>query len=293
MKKLYFKENPQLIDEIIDELSEDENLKPFFLKHDISSSAIEEALSDLLVYKKEIKYCAPCKGLDNCQQDTLGMQPVLKYQGGKIRLEYVACSYLQAKENRLSSKKRINALYMPKMIFEATLKDFYMNSDVRKRLYQKIIGIANQYIKGEKVKGLYIHGRYQIGKTYSLAAIANHFSEQGYGVTIAYYPDLVRELKSAIKDGSLESRISDLKNIDILCLDDIGGEAFSPWIRDEVLGPILQYRLLDDKLTFFTSNVPLQDLTSYYIDSEQQQEKIKGYRIIERIKHLSETINMK
>ncbi len=293
MRKLNFKDNPQLIDEIIDGLSEDASLKPFFLEHDIDTTTIEDALADLLTYKKEIKYCQPCKGLHQCQQDTLGMKPVLQYQGGKIRLEYVACTYLQAKENRQISKRRINALHMPKMIFEATLKDYYMNSDVRKKIYQKIIGIANQYVKGEKVKGLYIHGRYQIGKTYTLAAIANHFSDQGYGVTIAYYPDLVRELKSAIKEGSLEDRIQALKNVDVLCLDDMGGEAYSAWIRDEVLGPILQYRLLDEKLTFFTSNVPLQDLTSYYVESEQQQEKIKGFRIIERIKHLSEVINMK
>ncbi len=293
MRKLNFKNNPDIIDEITDRLSEDADLKPFFIDNDIDTATIEAALSDLMVYKKEIGYCAPCKGLHQCKQDTLGMQPVLRYKRQRIILEYAPCPFLVARDKKQAHKKRINALYMPKMIFEARLSDFHMNTDVRKRIYQKIIGITNQYAKGERIKGLYLHGRYQIGKTYTLAAIANRFSELGYKVIIAYYPDLVRELKSAIKTGNLEERINELKTVDALCLDDIGGEAFSAWVRDEILGPILQYRLLDDKPTFFSSNVPIDELAKYFIDNNQQQEMIKGYRIIERIKELSEPINMK
>ncbi len=293
MKKLNFKENPNLIDEITESLAQDSELEAFFIKHDIGTQTIEESLSELLIYKKENARCVPCKGLDQCTQETRGMRPVLRYRREKITLEYKPCEYAIAHEKRRESKDRINALYLPKMIFEATLQDFHMDTEARKRLYQKIMGLSNQYAKGETIKGLYIHGRYQIGKTYTLAAIANRFSELGYEVLIAYYPDLVREIKSAISKGNLEERINALKTVDILCLDDIGGEAFSEWIRDEVLGPVLQYRLLDQKPTFFSSNVPTEELASNFISTDQQTEKIKGYRIIERIRALSETINMK
>ncbi len=293
MKPYQFKENPKLIDEITEELASDPELEAFFIAHDIDNATIEASLSELLIYKKEIVLCEPCKGLDMCKQETRGMQPVLKYRRGRITLEYKPCPFLVAYQQRNRSKNRIDSLFLPKMILDASLNDFHMHTEERKHIYQKIMGLSNQYAKGETIKGLYIHGRYQIGKTYALAAIANRFSELGYSVMIAYYPDLVREIKSSIGEGNLEQRIEALKSTDILCLDDMGGEAFSEWIRDEVLGPILQYRLLDQKPTFITSNMPLAELIGNLVSTKQQGEQIKGYRIIERIKALTESINMK
>ncbi|MFP4078096.1 MAG: primosomal protein DnaI [Candidatus Izemoplasmataceae bacterium] len=293
MKPLKFDKNPRLVDEITEQLSEDPMLKEFFIEHDIDSKTIERHLSDLIVYKDERPRCDDCPGLHACTQDTLGMQPVLSYKNGRITLAYKPCAYLKAREANMKENARITSLYMPKMIYEASLEDFHMKSANRKELYQRIIALTNQYARGDSIKGLYIHGRYQIGKTYALAAIGNRFSELGFNVTIAYYPDLVREMKSAIGDGSLESQINKLKATDVLLLDDIGGESFSRWVRDEVLGPILQYRLLDSRPTFFTSNLPLEELVKYMIESNQEAEMIKGYRILERIKRLSDPFNMK
>jgi|AntRauTorcE11897_2_1112592.scaffolds.fasta_scaffold02957_2 primosomal protein DnaI len=293
MKPLNFKRNPNLIEEITESLSEDSLLTDFFMKYDVSAQTIENALNDLLLYKQQRPLCNNCAGLHECKQDTRGMQPVLRYTKGKISLAYKPCAYLRAKESQNQDMNRVTALHMPKMIYEASLEDFHMNTKNRKDLYQKIIGLTNQYSKGETIKGLYIHGRYQIGKTYALAAIGNRFSELGFNVVIAYYPDLVREMKSAIGAGTLESNISQLKTADVLLLDDMGGEAFSRWVRDEVLGPILQYRLLDERPTFFTSNLPIDELVKTMLETNQEAEMIKGYRILERIKRLSEPFNLK
>ena len=293
MKPLNFKRNPNLVEEITESLSEDPMLKDFFIKHDVSAETIENSLNDLLLYKQQRPLCDGCAGLHECKQDTRGMQPVLRFKDGKISLAYRPCAYLKAKESQNRDMNRVTALHMPKMIYEASLEDFHMHSKNRKDLYQKIIGLTNQYAKGESIQGLYLHGRYQIGKTYALAAIGNRFSELGFNVVIAYYPDLVREMKSAIGAGTLESHISQLKTADILLIDDIGGEAFSRWVRDEVLGPILQYRLLDERPTFFTSNLPIDELVKSMLESNQEAEMIKGYRILERIKRLSVPFNLK
>lgn len=293
MKPLNFKRNQALVEEIMETLSEDAMLKDFFIRHDIDADTIERHLTDLMVYRRERPLCDECPGLHACSQDTLGMQPVLEYKNGRISLAYQPCAYLKAREAEQRETERITALYMPKMIYGASLEDFHMNTQNRKDLYHRIVAMTNQYARGDEIKGLYIHGRYQIGKTYALAAIANRFSTLGFNVVIAYYPDLVRELKSAIGDGTLEQQVTKLKSADILLLDDIGGEAFSRWVRDEVLGPILQYRLLDSRPTFFTSNLPLDELVKYMLESNQEAEMIKGYRILERIKRLSDPFNLK
>ena len=46
----------------------------------------------------------------------------------------------------------------------------------------------------------------------------------------------------------------------MLLLDDIGAENTSNWSRDEVLGPILQYRMENHLPTFFTSNLTMDEL---------------------------------
>ncbi len=292
MEKLKFKKNSTIVDKIIDDITEDSNLKRFFMKHDITTETIENHLNDLITYQQEHPRCLECEGLDHCTQDTLGHQPVLNYLNDAIRLSYQPCNYLRHHERTQNVKNRINALYMPHMIYNAKLADFYMQSPERKALYKEIMAFMKKVKLGEPTKGFYLCGEYQIGKTYTLAAMANHLAELNKSVVIAYYPDLTREIKSSIRTGELENIISNLKNVDVLMLDDIGGESPSQWVRDEVLGPILQHRLLDQKITCFTSNVPLKELPKFMIENAQQAEKVKAYRIGERIKHLTDEYRM-
>ncbi len=292
MEKLKFKKNQAIIDTIIDQLSEDVTLKRFFIKHDLTTEMIENHLNDLMTYHHEHPRCLDCQGLDDCSQDTLGYQPVLSYENEAIRLSYQPCHFLRHHQRTQSVKDRIHALYMPHMIYHANLADFYMQSPERKSLYKDIMAFIKRIKIKEPTKGLYLSGEYQIGKTYALAAIANHLAEIGQNVVIAYYPDLVREIKSSIRTGELETIITKLKTIDVLMLDDIGGESPSQWVRDEVLGPILQHRLLDKKITCFTSNIPLKELPKYMVENTQQAEKVKAYRIVERIKHLVDEFRM-
>jgi len=292
MKPYKFDSHEELLEQLTDQISEDTNLKDFFIKHDITYDTIQASLNELLVYQQEIKHCKDCAGLHECKQDILGHQPVLSYSNETIRLSYQACHYHIATEEKRQQQSRVNALYMPKMIYEASLSDFHMNTGIRKDLYHKMISFINTIKMGEQAKGIYLYGEYQAGKTYALAALANQCSAIGQSVIITYYPDLVREIKSSIKTGNLEARINELKHVDILMLDDIGGESQSPWVRDEVLGPILQHRLLDQKPTFFTSNHNIADLARTLADSKEQSELIKAYRIIERIKGLTEAFKL-
>lgn len=293
MKKYPFERHPDLVDDLTEELTSDPSLKRFFIEHDIPNQQIVEQLNDLITYRHERPLCEDCPGLEACKQDTIGHQPVLEYRNQRIVLSYQACSYLESYTRQRQHKARISALYMPKMIEKASLSDYHFTRDGRQALYNQIMSIFAKFKVGEPVKGLYLSGGYQIGKTYTLAAMANHFASLKYEVVIAYYPDLVREMKSAISKGTLESSIERLKQIDVLMLDDIGGEAVSQWVRDEVLGPILQHRLLDQKITCFTSNVRLKELPKHMTDTDQQAERLKAYRIFERIRAMCDEVIMR
>ena len=292
MEKLKFGNVNVKKEELIEGLFQDPVLSDFFIENDLNSMVIEEYLSDLLSYKVEKDYCTDCEGLDQCKQDTIGLEPTLKYEDDKIKTFHRECNFSVHRNMQARKDSLINAMFMPKMIYNATFEDYETNTEARMEIYKYLMSFLRLYPMGEKMKGLYIWGEYQKGKTYTLASLANELIKKGYSVIIAYYPDLVREFKSSISSGGLETLINKLKQVDILLLDDIGGEAKSAWIRDEVLGPILQYRLLDEKPTFFSSNVSRKELGSYMVNNAQKAEQMKSFRIVSRIISLTEEIKM-
>jgi len=270
-------------DNIIDGLMMDSVIKKFILDHDLTHDDVIKSLNVFLAFRDEKTICDKCSCLENCQIATVGYTPVLEYNKDYISLAYRRCQY-----NKLSNAiDNIFAMYVPKKIFNASLDDFDLVGETRKSINNYMLKFLKDYRKDNFVKGMYVCGKYGTGKTYILAILANELAKLGHKVYFAYYPDLARELKSSIGDGSLEDKITAIKETEILMLDDIGGEYFSEFIRDEVLGPILQHRLLDNKPTFFSSNLNYNDLAKSFRKTDNNLETIASYRIVERIKRMT------
>ena len=85
-------------------------------------------------------------------------------------------------------------------------------------------------------KGLYIHGKFGVGKSYLLGALANELAARHIHSVVVYVPEFLREMKQAIQDHSLAEKIEFVKRAPVLMLDDIGAEIMSSWTRDEILG---------------------------------------------------------
>lgn len=270
-------------DNIIDGLMQDQIIQKFILDHDLKHEDVIRSLNVFLTFRDEKNICDKCSGLADCKLATVGFTPKLEYHPSYIELSYSRCKY-----NRFNqSTDNIYAMYVPKKIFNATLDNLDLIGDVRKSINNYILRFLKEYNKDNFIRGMYISGKYGTGKTYILAILANELAKIGHSVYFAYYPDLARELKSSIGDGSLEEKITSIKEAEILMLDDIGGEYFSEFIRDEVLGPILQHRLLDNKPTFFSSNLGYNDLAKAFRKSDNNLETIASYRIVERIKRMT------
>ena len=83
-----------------------------------------------------------------------------------------------------------------------------------------------------------------------------------------------------------------LQNVDLLLIDDIGAESVTVWGRDEILGTILQYRMNNKLTTFFTSNLNIEELETHLSLTKDSEDKVKSRRIIERIKQLTDDIEL-
>jgi primosomal protein DnaI len=267
------------------EVMQDAQIRDFLNQNHITDmNLIEEALPQLLSFTHYRSRCEGCKGLASCKQNIRGFQPVLEYGAG-IEMIYDECLFLK-KEN--DAKKRYqNLTFYSFDNLSINDKGKIYVSDERSEVITYLLQFVKTYKKDKFMKGLYMHGAFGVGKTYMLIHIAKQLAENGHKVIFAYYPNLVRELKSSIGNKTLESMVSQLKETDILILDDIGGESNSAFIRDEVLGPILQYRMDTKKPAFFTSNLSLEQLTEHFASVSNSIDRAKASRLIERIKAIS------
>ena len=106
-----------------------------------------------------------------------------------------------------------------------------------------------------------------------------------------HVPTLSSELKSAIGANSLEEKVEFLKTSPILMLDDIGAESNSAWFRDEILMIVLEYRMMQELPTFFSSNLTIEELQEHLsVSNRGDVELLKAKRLIERVRFLSKEI---
>ena len=181
---------------------------------------------------------------------------------------------------------------MPYEIKTAKMSNIDITDAKRVKIIKWLKKFYDNFKEGKTEKGLYLHGSFGSGKTYLISALLNELSKEGYTALIIYYPELLRSLKESFTNDDYYTRIKELKEADLLLLDDIGAETVTGWNRDEVLGTILQYRMEEKKATFFTSNLNLEELASHFSTSKSAEEQIKSGRIMERIKQLTDILEL-
>lgn len=277
---------------LMKQVYEDQEVREFLEDHKdrLDHTAIARSSSQLyeFVSEKE-KFRNNEKGL------MPGYYPELVVHNNRIEVEYVPSAAEIKRQKEQEIKNRIKSFHMPKELQGASLENLDV-SDQRREIILKIQEILQQFYEhpNQFFKGLYIHGAYGIGKTFILGALAHEFSKQETQVALVHFQSFVDELKGAIHNNSVNEKVDQIKKYPILMIDDIGAESVTSWTRDSILGVILQYRMQEQLPTFFSSNMNMKDLEKHLTTSQKgDEEPMKASRIMERIKYLSEEIELK
>ncbi len=236
----------------------------------------------------ELNNCKNCKGLCDCKNEVNGCVNYPIITNAELEFSYIHCKY--KKENDKNNSK-VTFYETPKFLENARIKNIYTDDKARFEILKYIKEFMEEF---PNKKGVYLHGSFGSGKSYILNAVLNELSRKGYKCVSVYYPILLKKLKDSFtnKTGTYEQIYNELESTDILLIDDIGAENNTSWARDEVLGSILQSRMDNEKITFFTSNFNLSELESHLSETSNSSDKIKARRIIERIKQLTKDIEL-
>ncbi len=92
---------------------------------------------------------------------------------------------------------------------------------------------------------LLLEGGYGCGKTHLAAAIANFAVSRGTPTLFITVPDLLDSLRFAFSDPEItfEARFEEVRNADLLVLDDFGTQNATAWAREKLF-QIMNYRYI-------------------------------------------------
>lgn len=273
------------------EILQHPEIENFLKQHpEITEQTIEKRLNRLYEYTSQSHNCSQCNDLQSCNNLVQGLTPKLQHVNGDIQLTYEKCAKQLRYENTVQKRQLIKSLYMPREILNAKMDNLYIDAS-----RANAVTAIDQFLEVAKKRlpqrGIFFSGPFGVGKTYFLGAIANELQSLNISSTLIYMPEFVREINASIGSNTVQEKIDLFKNAEVLMLDDIGAENLSAWFRDEVLGAILQYRMMEGMPVFFTSNYTMAQLEEVIATTSRGQvEKVKAGRIMERIKQLSTEI---
>ena len=255
----------------------------------ISEDTAKKYTSKLQNTVLELNHCKKCRSLLECKNAVDGCVSYPKVQDDRMRFDYVACKYKQKalEEEKYSS----HTFEEPLEIKNARMADIDLTDKKRAHVIKWVKKFYTDYQTNKNIKGCYLHGSFGSGKSFLLASLFNELAHKKVNTTIIYFPEMLRNLKESFND-DFDIKMDLLKKTDVLLIDDIGAETVTSWSRDEILGTILQYRM-DSKLpTMFTSNLNLEELESHLANTKDSIDRVKARRIIERIKQLTEDLEL-
>lgn len=240
----------------------------------------------------EYNNCLKCKNILECKNKIKGYAYLPEVKNGKILFGYKMCKKLEKINNENKYLENVYSYNIPKQIKEAKMKEIITDDKNRFEVIKWLNNFIKTYDKNKKQKGLYLYGSFGSGKTYLISAMFNELAKKGVKSAVIFWPEYLVNLKGLFGSFEYQNSLNKLKKVPLLLIDDIGAESTTAWSRDEVLCPIIQYRMQEELPTFFTSNLDIKLLEQHLSVSKNGIEEVKAKRIIERIKQLTEELEL-
>ena len=274
--------------DLVQQIMKDPDVAAFIQKESLSQEELDRSISKFNQYITERdKFLR-----GDTDYIARGYKPILVMNHGYADVSYEETPELIEAEKAAAIKNRLKLINLPSSLKKASLAQIDLDDLGRLPIFERLYAFVEQYPAIRK--GLYLYGDFGVGKSFMMAALAHDLSEKrGASTTILHYPSFVIDIKNAIGDGSVKTLVDEIKLAEVLILDDIGAEQSTPWVRDEILQVILQYRMQENLPTFFTSNFNFEDLEKHFAKGKTgTDETWEARRVMERVRFLAEEIRL-
>ncbi|MFI3260329.1 MAG: primosomal protein DnaI [bacterium] len=274
------------IDKELEISLKNEDFKKLVARLGVEKEEIRKNITKINDTVEELKLCSDCKGIFSCKNNLIGHIYFPQNIDGKVRFAYTPCKYQKKfiKDREINEKSR-------NVLENSRMKDIDLKDKNRVKVIKFLKQFYDDFDYNKNIKGLYLHGSFGAGKSFLISCLFNELKEKkNVEGVIIYFPELLRSLRDDFS--LLDSKVNYLKSVPLLMIDDIGAEKVTDWGRDEILGAILQYRMNEGLSTFFTSNFNIKELEAHLSMTRNNEDNVKARRIIERIKQLTEDVEL-
>ncbi len=233
----------------------------------------------------QIEPCRGCTSLDGCRQKKTGYRMGLTYDG--ILQETVeTCPY-----QRIMDKKQSHlANYLVSDLGKEMACVSFENIDLSKEEspgYISAVAMATQACLSNQ--GVYLYGPMGTGKTYLAACASNYMAKNGKKAVFIHYPSFTERLSHLYRTDEHRTETDRMRFADILVIDDIGAEEVTDKNRSVLLS-VLDSRMQNHKMTWFTSNEDFKSLLNHFIVTNKGSDTLEAERILERIRVLGKPV---
>ena len=243
----------------------------------LSDELIKENITKIYDFAIDMQNCKDCKGLNHCNKEPKYLVSSVTFNKGIVDRVIVPCKkYLEY----TNFKKRFVTFDAPEEWMNNTL-----TGDVSNIRSKKKMAILRQYtdvLKGNSNKWLFIKGGIATGKSFYAATICVDAAKAGAFEKICFInvPSKFKELSDLAftKNPQFEEDMDKYKNAGLLVFDDFGNEFKSDFVRDNILYPLLSYRVKNKLFTIITSNYSIEDCASMYQTTNASKPKIEQIR---------------
>jgi len=225
---------------------------------DLTEEQIRRSARELEVLARSDQACTDCQGLDHCQSPVgRGQVPVGMLRGGVVELSglHHMCPLAARQAAQHRRHELLKASQYPVDSERMTLENFIPTPGT-----VDAFRAACELAGRDAGPGLVLAGTTGVGKTHLALAILRaqverlvRRGELESDCVFACVPDLMDDLRAAVKVGRDRELLEHLRRARVLVLDDLGTERVTDW-RAERLFLLLNGREFDRSITIVTTN---------------------------------------
>lgn len=290
MPKKQIKNLDRALDKEFNQALENPTFQELVSKLQMDANILRSYTSSLQDSAEEYEHCKECKSLLSCPNKIMGHCYLPMKNGNCLEFGYKACKKYRRKQKEDQYLKNMYLYHVSDELLHASMKD-YKKDPKRIPIFKWEQQFLKKFEKDPHQKGLFLHGSFGSGKSYILAALFHELAKKNYQCAIIFWPEYLNHNRG-LYPSEFSENLEKMKKVPLLLIDDIGAENTTPWGRDDVLMPLLQYRMDHKLATFFTSNLNYEELEEHFSISKNKVDLVKARRIMERIRYLTDEIEL-
>ena len=266
---------------LAEQLKKDRLIQRLLKQKEIPEAEILKSTYVFKRYRQDIEACLSCESLSDCRQKRRGFHPGLSYDG-ILKETLEACRYRQTLDQKTAHLRNYLVCDLSEEFQTISFDEIDLSRESRDYV-ASVVALSDLCYEE---KGAYIYGNMGTGKTYLAACAANYVTRSGKKAAFVHSPAFFDRVNATMFSGEYRVETERCRFADLLVIDDIGAEAVNERGR-MVLLSILDARMQNHKMTWFTSNADFEMLRGHLRHTSKGDDSAAADRIIERIRALA------